>query len=290
MPTIIGNKYEIYDIVGEGTFGRVFKGKHIRSKEEVAIKIQYKDISNLLRHEAKIYQQLRDISGIPQIRNFGLEDGFNYLIIDLLDISLLDSFLTHKQTIEYMISAINIIETVHNRGIIHRDIKPDNFLLKNDKIKSLYLVDFGLSKYYFDANKKHIVERKDRKLIGTAKFASLNVHNGIEPSRRDDIESICYTFICLFGKTLPWNEIINNYYSKLDNISDSISDVISDNKSILQKDLYNEIREKKAETLDWLHDIPGEFLTILLYCRKLRFNEKPNYNYIRTMLNNLLQR
>ena len=99
MPTIIGNKYEIHNIIGEGTFGRVFKGKNIRSKEDVAIKIQYKDIANILRHEAKIYQQLKDISGVPQIRNFGLEDGFNYLIIDLLDISLLDSVLTQKQCI-----------------------------------------------------------------------------------------------------------------------------------------------------------------------------------------------
>ena len=185
-----------------------------------------------------------------------------------------------------MISAINIIETVHNRGILHRDIKPDNFLLKNNKLKTLYLIDFGLSKYYLDENKKHIAERRERKLIGTAKFAGLNVHNGIEASRRDDIEAICYTFISLFGKTLPWNEIINKYNYKLDNISDDISD----NKQTITQELYNEIKQKKAETLDWLHDIPGEFLTILLYCRKLGFSEKPNYNYIRAMLNNLLQR
>ena len=281
MPIVLGNKYEIHDIVGEGTFGRVFKGVNIRSKEDIAIKIQYKDIANVLRHEAKIYQHLKDISGVPQIRNFGSDGGFNYLIIDLLDISLFDSVLTHDQIIRFMISAINIIELflVHNRGILHRDIKPDNFLLKKDAQNTLYLIDFGLSKSYLDTNKKHIAERRERKLIGTAKFASLNIHNGIEPSRRDDIESICYTFISLFGKILPWEEIINEY--KKQN---------SENKLELIQELYDKIKKKKTDPLNWLHDIPGEFLTILLYCRKLKFDEKPNYNYIRALLNNLLQR
>lgn len=278
MSTIIGNKYEIHDIVGEGTFGRVFRGINMRSKEEIAIKIQYKDIANVLRHEAKIYQRLKDISGIPQIRNFGSDAGFNYLIIDLLECSLFDCVLTHHQTIKYMIDSINIIEKIHVQGILHRDIKPDNFLIKNNEEKTLYLIDFGLSKYYLDAKKNHMIERKNRKLVGTAKFASLNAHNGIELSRRDDIESICYTFITLFGKKLLWEEIICEYKKHS-----------SENKSEITQELYNKIKEKKDEPLNWLHDIPGEFITILLYCRKLKFDEKPNYNYIRTVLNNLLQ-
>ena len=65
---------------------------------------------------------------------------------------------------------------------------------------------------------------------------------------------------------------------------------ISYNKQTMTQELYDKIKEKKADSLDWLHDIPGEFLTILLYCRKLGFDAKPNYNYIRVMLNNLLKR
>ena len=141
--TLIGNKYEIHNIIGEGTFGRVFKGINIRTKENIAIKIQYKDISKVLRHEAKIYQHLKDVSGVPQIRNFGSESGFNYLIIDLLDTSLLGCTLIKEQTIKYMISAVNIMEHIHNKGIIHRDIKPDNFLIKTSS-QTLYIIDFGL--------------------------------------------------------------------------------------------------------------------------------------------------
>jgi len=286
MSITIANKYEIIEKIGEGTFGKVFKGKNIRTEEKVAIKIQHKNIANVLKQEAKIYKYLSDISGIPQIRNFGTESGFNYLIMDLLDTSLYNIKLTPFKTIKYMVAAINIIEKIHECGIIHRDIKPDNFLLKNDT-DIIYLIDFGLSKIYLDANKKHIEERKDRKLIGTVKFVSLNIHNGIESSRRDDIESICYTFILLFGKKLPWEEIINQYKSP--NNSNNFNNSNNSNNNSNKLELYNKVKKEKEKSLEWLHDIPGEFLTILLYCRRLKFDEKPNYNYIRGILNNLIQ-
>jgi len=268
----IANKYEIIELIGEGTFGKVFKGKNIRSNEEIAIKIQHKDIENVLKHEAKIYRYLKDIIGIPQIRNYGTTDsGFNYLILDLLGPSLFDKKIEPTKSLKYFISAINIIEFIHDKGIIHRDIKPDNFLLTHSNFDNnkLYIIDFGLSKYYLTVDKKHIEERKDRKLIGTAKYSSLNVHNGIDASRRDDMESLCYSFITIFGKELPWNNI---------NIDDAEN----------LQEIYQKIKESKEKSLEWLYDIPCEFLTILLYCRKLEFSEKPNYNYIRGLFENLL--
>jgi serine/threonine protein kinase len=267
MSTIIANKYEILEQIGEGTFGKVFKGKNIRSNEEIAIKIQHKDIENVLKHEAKIYRFLKDISGIPQIRNYGTETGFNYLILDLLGSSLFEQNLEPIKTINYLINAINILEFVHDKGILHRDIKPDNFLRKSNSSSELYLIDFGLSKCYFVAE-KHMIERRDRKLIGTAKYSSLNVHNGIEASRRDDMESLCYSFIIIFGKEVPWSKENNENLNTL-------------------LELYVKIKKSKEDSLEWLYDIPCEFLTMLLYCRKLEFAEKPNYNYIRGLFENL---
>lgn len=277
MTSIIGNKYEILQLIGEGTFGRVFKGKNIRSSEEIAIKIQHKAIANVLKHEAKIYRCLKDISGVPQIRNYGSEQGFNYLILDLLGPSLDKHNLNQNEIIKYMIDFLNIIEKIHNFGIIHRDIKPENFLLNRIGENRVYLIDFGLSKYYLTENKNHMEERKNRKLIGTAKFSSLNVHNGIEPSRRDDLESLCYSFILLYGKKLPWSKVIEENKDK------------NNNKNYELQELYNEIKKYKETSFDWLHDIPGEFLTMLLYCRKLQFDEKPSYNYIRGLFHNLLK-
>jgi serine/threonine protein kinase len=285
MSTIIANKYQILEKLGEGSFGKVFKGQNIRSKEEIAIKIQYKDIANVLKHEAKIYRHLKDISGVPQIRNYGLDNGFNYLILDLLGPSLSETILNPVKTIKYLVQALNIIEYVHAVGIIHRDIKPENFLIIKSCDSQLQLIDFGLAKYYFTTDKKHMEERKDRKLIGTAKFSSLNVHNGIETSRRDDLESLCYSFIELYRGDLPWQKIIEeNKEKEKEKEKDNIGLMPSD----YSQELYAKIKKCKEKSLEWLYNIPGEFLTMLLYCRKLKFDEIPNYNYIRGLFQNLL--
>ena len=272
MSTIIGNKYEIIEEIGSGSFGKVFKGRNIRTNETIAIKVQYKDIMKVLRHEAKIYKYLSDISGVPCLRNFGIDNEFNYLVLDLLDISLEHKNILQSECIMYMKSAVDILKSIHKRGVIHRDIKPDNFLLRKCGEKSqLYLIDFGLSSLYIQ-NNKHIVEKKDKKLIGTATYVSLNMHNKIEPSRRDDLESLCYTFISLYGKELLWKE----------------ESKILESDDIDVETVYNKVKEKKERTLEWLHDIPGEFLTILLFFKKLEFIEEPNYNYIISILDNLL--
>jgi len=280
MVTIIGNKYEIISDLGEGTFGKVFKGKNIRTQQDIAIKIQHKDITNVLKHEDKIYKHLQDISGVPIIRNYGTDNGFNYLIMDLLDFSLDKLELNQMEIIKYKIQAITLLEHIHNKGIIHRDIKPDNFLIKKQNgQKMLYIIDFGLSKYYWNKDKIHMEERKERKLIGTAKYSSLNVHNGIEASRRDDLEGLCYAFISLYKKEFPWGKVIEEYYKNSNSEED---------KPALQE-LYDKIREKKeAELFTWLQFIPNEFTTMLLYSRKLEFVEKPNYNYLRGLFENLL--
>lgn len=261
MVVILNSKYEILENIGEGTFGRVFLGKHIKKNNNVAIKIQHKNFPNILKYEAKIYKYIKDISGIPIMYNYGIDQGFNYLIMEYINKTIEECNLKGKKIIRFLIQAINIIEKVHNRGVLHRDIKPDNFLIKGET-DELYLIDFGLSKIYFDKNNNHIEERRERKLIGTAKYSSINIHKGIEGSRRDDMESLCYTFIMILTKSLPWENIFHKE--------------------------YKEILQKKEGCLKWMYNLPGEFITMLLYCRKLKYNEKPNYTYLKNLFSNLL--
>jgi serine/threonine protein kinase len=270
--SIIGN-YQIIENIGEGSFGKVFKAKHSRTDNEVAIKVQHKESAQVLKHEAKIYKYLNDISGVPTIRNYGIDNGFSYLVLDLLSHSLDNFELNHSDCIRHMLTAFNIIKQVHERGVIHRDIKPDNFLIKKDinGVYQLYLIDFGLSKLFMQSNKKHIEKKIDKKFVGTANYASVNIHNGIEASRRDDMESLCYTFISIYGHKLPWIKLTEKYKSDSQ-----------------KKELYNEIKEMKTDSFDWLYDLPGEFITLLLYSRKLEFEEKPNYTYMCSVMNGLL--
>ena len=273
MPFIISNKYEIIEQIGEGSFGKVFVGKHLRTNKKIAIKIQFKSIVNVLQHEAKIYKQLFDISGVPIIRNFGCEEGFHYLILDLYDNCLDKLELNKKEIIYYLIEAIKILNRIHEKGIIHRDIKPDNFMVKldekaNNKENKLFLIDFGLSKRYINEKNEHIPENKGKKLIGTAKYVSLNVHNGIEASRRDDLESLCYCFISLYEKKLKWDNLCKNLKS-----------------SSCKETIYKEIKFLKEERN---FDICSEFNTMLIYVKKLKFDEIPNYNYLIGIFTNLL--
>jgi len=254
---MISNKYNLIEKISEGSFGSVFKAENIRTKENVAIKFEIK-IDNLksLKNEAKIYQYLGKINGFPQLKMFGTTDKVNYLVIDLLGKSLSNTILyfnklSLKTTLLIGIQIINRIKVLHENQLLHRDIKPSNFLfgLEKDTTK-LYLVDFGFSKRYI-YNGNHIQEKKITKILGSPNFVSLNIHNHIEPSRRDDLESCIYIMLSmLFGK-LVWFD-----------------------KSDLN-DIY-----KLKEQIILSEEVPTFIKILLNYVRKMKFDETPDYNYI----------
>ena len=309
MTFIIGNKYEIIEEIGQGSFGKVFRGKHIRTSEEVAVKIQFKSIVNVLQHEAKIYKQLENIIGIPTMRKYGQEDGFHYLILDYLDKPLDKLTMTKPECLSFFIEAVKVIETIHKAGIIHRDIKPDNLMIKERKTNTtsetpdIYIIDFGLSKWFLDSSGNHIKEKTNKAMVGTIKYSSINVHNGIEPSRRDDIESLCYSFMSLYEKELMWAKLCDEL-KKTPEVDETRVDETRVDETRVDETRVDETRidetrkpdkkivcEKiKNLKLDYnlFIDLPGEFIAILLYVRNLKFEEIPNYNYIINILKNLL--
>jgi serine/threonine protein kinase len=251
---IIANKYEILNKLNEGAFGSVFKGKHIRTGELVAIKMESKSAINTLRNEAKIYQYLKNQYGFPQLKWYGTNVEYNYLVIDLLGCSLTkltqsNICLNHQKIILICIQIIKRIETLHNKLLLHRDIKPDNILF--DSNNTLNLIDFGLCKRY-EYDGKHIEEKHGLKLIGTANFVSINVHKGIEPSRRDDLESCIYIllYMCWQGE-LHWNT--------------------------------NIIQNKEQLVTD--ESVPTFIKDMLTYVHNLGFDQTPNYEYLINILN-----
>lgn len=281
MNCIIANKYEIIEEVGQGTFGKVFRGKHIRTNEDVAIKIQFKSIINVLQHEAKLYKYLENTIGIPSMRNYGHQEGFHYLILDYLDKPLDKLEMTPSECITYFIEAVKVLETIHTLGILHRDIKPDNLMIKERSLETnqVYIIDFGLSKWFLDSSGNHMKEKTTKTMVGTIKYSSINVHNGIEPSRRDDLESLCYTFLSLYGKELMWI----NVCEELKRI-DETDETQEPNK---KKQVCEKIKTLKLDDA-LFSDLPDEFLTIIFYIRNLSFEEKPNYKYIINVLKNVV--
>lgn len=192
---MIGNKYKLTNRIGNGSFGEIFKGINVRTGEEVAIKVEsINSPYKILKKEAQIYQYLEMSEGFPHLKWFGTDGINNYMVINLLGESIYSYIekngkINVKEAISYGNQMIDRISFFHSKKMIHRDIKPHNFLfgLHTDMI---YLIDFGLSKPYMDNNDKHIPYLDGQKIIGSLNFISENVKNGIVPSRRDDVVSI----------------------------------------------------------------------------------------------------
>ena len=269
---ILLNKYKIIEEIGSGSFGKVFKAQSLKSKSEMAIKIQYNNVANVLKNEAKIYKYLKDTTIVPKIKNYGTEENFNFLVLDLLGENLIDciSTFTKKEWLKIMVQMIEIIETLHNKKIIHRDIKPDNFLFCREK-KKLFIIDFGLSIYYNDK------DYKNDKIIGSVKYCSLDVHNKKGIYYKDDLESVLYTFLNCYGIDLPWNNLI----IKLDKSK-------LDERNILIDKIKVE-KEKICDILLLQPNILYEFIILIRYCRNLKSNEIPNYDYLKGLFNNTLK-
>lgn len=276
----VGGKYRLGRKIGGGSFGDIYLGTNINTGEEVAIKLEsMKARHPQLAYEYKVYRILSGGVGIPNVHWFGKEGDYNVMVMDILGPSLEDlfNFCSRKFTLKTVLmladQMLARVEYVHAKNFIHRDIKPDNFLigLGKRKLNQVYVIDFGLAKKYRDPKThKHIPYVEHKSLTGTARYASINTHLGIEQSRRDDLESTGYVLMYFNRGSLPWQGL----------------------KANTKKEKYNKIAEKKMSTpVEILcKHFPTEFITYLNYCRALRFDDKPDYSYLRRLFRDLFFR
>jgi serine/threonine protein kinase len=257
MENIINKKYKILNKLGSGSFGLIYKCQNLRTKEYVAVKVEsINDNLKLLKNESNIYQYLNGCEYIPKIRWFGKDLTNYYMVIDLLDYSLQELMLKKdKLPLDYIykigINLVLIIKTIHEKGLVHRDIKPDNFLFGLNETYKIYLVDFGFCKSYLDTNGEHIKFKPINNMIGSKNYTSINSHNKKELSRRDDMESLCYMLLYFYSGSLPWN-----------NITD---------ENTIVKLKYNIVNDI---------NYPSTLLELLKYIRTINFEDKPNYHFI----------
>jgi len=279
MELRVGNKYRLGRKIGSGSFGDIYLGTNISNGEEVAIKLEcIKTKHPQLHIESKFYKMMQGGVGIPQIKWCGVEGDYNVMVMELLGPSLEDlfNFCSRKFSLKTVLlladQMISRIEYIHSKNFIHRDIKPDNFLMGLGKKGNLvYIIDFGLAKKYRDARThQHIPYRENKNLTGTARYASINTHLGIEQSRRDDLESLGYVLMYFNRGSLPWQGL----------------------KAATKRQKYERISEKKMSTPieELCRGFPSEFATYLNFCRSLRFEDKPDYSYLRQLFRNLFHR
>ena len=268
------NKLFIKKKLGNGAFGEIFKGENVLTKEQIAIKCELikENHISLLKTEINILNLLQGGKGIPKIYGFISSQKHNFMLFELLGRNLEELFqlcnknFSKKTVLSLGYHMLNRIEFIHSRHIIHRDIKPENFLMgRGKKNNVVYLCDFGLAKRFRDKKTgAHIPYKDGKNFTGTATYASIYTHMGIEQSRRDDLESLAFILIYFIKGTLPWKNL----------------------KAKNAKDKQIKIFSKKVNTKveDICSGLPQEFSKFLQYARDLHFEQKPDYEFLRGLL------
>ena len=273
----VGGRYRLGKKIGTGSFGEIFEGTDIFDNSPVAIKLEHNSVKYpQLLFEAKLLKSIPG-TGIPTMHWFGIAGEYNAMVMELLGQNLEDLFsyctkhFTLKTILMITIQLIERIKHVHDNNYVHRDIKPENFLVGKDSTsKTIYILDFGLAKRYRDEHTHiHIPLKENRNLTGTARYASCNAHNGLEQSRRDDLESLDYVILYFFKGKLPWQGLKckdkNEKYAKIKEMKMSITP------------------EKLCE------GFPVEFAKYLTAVKKLGFEEEPAYKTYIQMFTNLFK-
>jgi casein kinase 1 len=279
MDRIIGGHFHLRRRIGAGSFGEIYSGEDTRTHQRVAVKLEnFRTRVPQLSYESKLYTIFSGGIAIPKLHWYGTEDRHNVMVIDLLGKSLEDLFVAcgHRFSLKTVLmladQMLSCLEYIHNKNFIHRDVKPDNFMMGlGDASNQVFIIDFGLAKKYRDPHTHdHITYVDGKSLTGTARYASVGALRGIEQSRRDDLESLGFVWLYLLRGSLPWMGLTGRD----------------------QKQKHERICDVKSRTTfeELCRGFPVEFVHYFRSVRNLRFAEKPNYTEFRAMFHALFIR
>ncbi|XP_037939418.1 casein kinase I-like [Teleopsis dalmanni] len=274
------HKYIIEDRVDLKGCTTIFLGRASDTGDIVAIKARDRSTKHKqMQTEAEVYQKIQGDVGIPCMKWFGTHGDESVLVLEYIGSTLeqLYNIFSRSFSLKTILMLADQILTrityIHSRNFLHCNIAPDNFVIDADELTSIIcLIDFGLAKKYRDERTfEHIpctIKENEEIDIGTADYASINTHMGVAQSRRDDLEAVGYLLVYLCLGSLPWQGI-----------------KASDNREKCKL-----MAEKKFSTTtkSLCQGLPNEFVTYLDYCRQLRFDEVPNYLYLRALFRSLL--
>lgn len=264
-------KFEILRKIGNGGCGNVYDVTY-NDKPLVAkcSKSVNHDHSLKVEYSALKHMKKNGVKGVPtagfKFKYTHNDKTQNYFLMEKLGMDLKKyvkmnhaNKLPLNKTLVIAIQSLKIMESFHNCGVIHNDIKPDNILFGLKDPSQIFFIDFGFSSKYLTEAGQHIIESEIINNGGFPPCMSLNRLLKKVPSRRDDLESLAYTLIKLRSGRLPWTYIYNKK---------------------LSFDLKNEevIKEKKKSAEVICQGIEKEFQMFLEDVRKLGFSEKPPYS------------
>jgi serine/threonine protein kinase len=263
-------EFTVDTLLGEGGYGQIYQVEDHTSSLHYAMKIEYKHAKKHgIEAEIAVFRQLGESPLFPFILAVGECRFFHYFVMELLgpSVSAIRKALKARKFSRYSYlhiayHSLRGVEQFHLRGFLHRDIKPSNFLVRPDRRHPIVLIDFGLSSTYRDENGAHLPRRENPGYTGTAKYASLNAHDQMDLSRRDDMISWFYSIMeCATGST-PWPGSEN-----------------------LRKTIQV---KRKISVRRLCQGLASEFVTIWGMINSLDFEDTPDYDGIKHLIRQAL--
>jgi serine/threonine protein kinase len=263
----VHSKYHLITELNSGSFGVIYLGRNVHTRQYVAVKVEPQGRKRVLEHERNVYKLLGKGKTVPRIHWYGQEKLYNVLVMDALGLNLgllyqyCGARFSAVTRVRLALQMLACVEKVHRKAIIHRDIKPANFVMGLGKdSKRLYLIDFGLAMRA--CGREQVGYACAGSLVGTARYASINAHLDSGQSYRDDLEGLGYTLIFFLRGSLPWQGLV----------------------TATKKERYEKIFQMKLHTpLDELCENDATLMSFMNYCRNLHHNQLPDYAYLRQL-------
>ena len=257
-------RYCVHEHIHQGGFGKIYRGSNRKTGDNVAIKLE--SPGGTLKNEVYIlnYLHKKKCDNIPPINWYGAVCPYISLVLPYYTCSLEDC-LTHQLStqcaVDYFHTLLSALQHIHKLFVVHRDIKPANIMLNGS---SLVIIDFGLATFYINSDEKHVPTTSPPKthIIGSSKYASINVHKGYDPVRRDDIISLVYVLTAMLDKS--WNQ----------------PPAIDTSSSLEKTNVLHPINMYYRNKKDDLAQFPEYIRPLLENVYSLSFFEMPDYNTI----------
>lgn len=207
--TILNNRYEILEKIGEGGMAEVYKARCHKLNRYDAVKILKRDSANdplvveKFKREATAVANLSD-SNIVNIFDVGTQDGINYIVMEYVKGKTLKQLITenvrlsYERAIDIAIQITKALDCAHRNNIIHRDIKPQNILITEEGI--VKVTDFGIAKA-----SSNVTITNSNKVIGSAHYFSPEQARGNYVDTRTDIYSLGIVIYEMVTGRLPFD-------------------------------------------------------------------------------------